>query len=226
MTLGRKLALLLVVVSALFLLNGCWVTFVYPIGDENKEAVIDSSIDGEWYQPDSNCSLKIDAPGVPGRHEPQGWTMYTMDYSAPKDNADGCLVKGGHHLKLAGHLIKIGNNRFFDMKPNPERVTTGPRPVVEDEDYEALYLELHSVLKLVKNDDGSILLMPIKFKWLDDQYKAKTLKLDTISDSGVVTSRPEKIRQFLMTYGDDPKVFSPSVEADGKPVWRFVRPKS
>lgn len=225
MTLGRKLALLFAVIAALVVLNGCWVTFVYPIGDENKEAVIDSSLDGHWYQPESDCNLTIEAPGIAGRNEPQGWTMYTLDYSAPKESKQpdmGCLVDPGHHVRLSGHLIQIGNNRFLDLKPNPV-VFEQTRPCSDSGDYSNLCLELHSALKLVKNEDGSILLIPISFKWLDDQYKAKTLTLDTISDSGVVTSRPDKIRQFLIDNGNNPNVFSPTIQ--NKPVWRFVRPK-
>jgi hypothetical protein len=228
MSLCRKLALLLAVASALLLLQGCWVTFVYPIGDYSKEAVVDPSLDGNWYQPESNCNLVIGASSVGQRNDPQGMIrrtqppMYTLEYSAPKDN-DQCLVDPGHHVRLSGFLMQIGKNRFLDLQPNPEATPSEPARVFASKDYDGLYLKLHSVLKVVKNEDGSILLIPPSYQWFDQQQKAKTLPLDAISDSPVVTSHSDKVREFLIANADNPKVFTSMI--DGKTVWRFVRQK-
>jgi hypothetical protein len=225
MSLCRKLVALLAVVSALILLQGCWVTFVYPIG-RYEDALIDTSLDGNWFQPESECNLLIEAPGTGTRNEPEDWKLYELHYSSPstrKQTDVVCLIEPGHQIQFSGVLLQVGKNRFFQLKGNPPLPgDSEPGPCVHGGDYSEFCVELYSILKLVKNGDGSISLIPPSYAWFEQQLKDGTLRLDATHDI-LITNNTAKLREFLIANGDDPKVFSPTMA--GKPVWRFVRQK-
>ena len=147
---SRCFWLTLIVLSGPFL-TGCWVQSVYPFYEES-DVVVDSGLVGTWAGEGElrSCVLDISLDSFT--------RTYTLAASkSPAANA-GVQCEA---VTFEGKLVQLGQERFLDLVPEPEKSLPGA---------------LDTLLKI---DGGrqKLALTPLDPDWIANAMNDKTVKL-------------------------------------------------
>ena len=79
----------------LLALTGCWVYTANPLAERDEDTMFDVNLLGNWWQPDSGCSLVISRL--------LDENTYHLHYAAPREKkGNGCLLDEGRSAAFAG----------------------------------------------------------------------------------------------------------------------------
>jgi hypothetical protein len=190
---GRSLVALAAISLILPATTGCWVQSVYPFY-EDSDVAVDSSLIGDWAGEAElkSCllNIKLDA----------ATRTYTFEVSKSTDkNVDSQCEAAS----FAATLIRINQQRFFDVVPNQEKSWAAP---------------LDMLLK-VDEDGPKLNLVPLDPDWLENAINDKTVNLHgRVQEFGLLprfvavtlVSPTGDLREFLRQHGNDKRAFSRS----------------
>ena len=185
--------------SGLILLPGCWVYSMEPLYEENLNAdpdlTFDPSLLGSWARSDDGCT----------------WTLtITADqkvYEFTMSPAPNC--KGESTRRYDGRLLKLDNHRFLDLVTASDEVCD-------------LCLPVHSFFRVSQQSNG-LALTPIDLDWMLQAIETKKVVLAhlqrqkplrrsevvTKADAIVLTASSADLKEFVRKYADDEAVFKP-----------------
>lgn len=171
------------------MLPGCWVYSVNPLYEDNlakpdPDLFYDQTLVGSWGSVDNDCPwiLIITA-------NQQGYDL-TMAPSPQCKSEEKTS-------KYEGHLVKLDNHVFLDLKPAQDEVCDSCLP-------------LRSFF-LARVEKDSLALTPINDEWLNNSIKQKTVMLETLPNRPEILAASSKdLKAFMRKYADDKSAFQPS----------------
>jgi hypothetical protein len=185
-----KLAGTALILSALLVLPGCWVTSINPLYDEGSidnphndpDMVFDQSLIGSWTATNDNCTTLLT---IAAKNQ-----IYDLQST---EQGEGCSEEKSH---VQASLVKLDSHYFLDLSP-------------VDDDVCAMCLARHEVF-LAKFDKTTFSLTPIDSDWLKKSLEAKTVTLATVAgDTDTITASSRDLKAFCREFAGNTEAFKP-----------------
>jgi hypothetical protein len=179
------------ILAALFVLPGCWVTSINPLYEESTifnlhpndpDVILDQGLVGSWTTTEDKCPtlLTISAKD----------TTYDVHWV---EQGDGCS-KDNYHRQA--RLVKLDTHYFLDVSPMDDAVCD-------------LCAAKHVIL-LVKLEKATLSLTQIDSDWMKKSIEAKTVTLSTVAgDTDTITASSKDLKGFCRQFAENKEVFKP-----------------
>jgi hypothetical protein len=191
----RRIAGIILALTALIVLPGCWVSSIKPLYDEGSildshkdpDEVFDRSLVGTWTATDDNCTTLM--------------TITDKDQVYDLQSAEQGERCSDSKFHRQGVLVKLDTYYFLDVSP-----ITG--------DVCDMCVAKHEIF-LAKFDKATLALTPIDSDWLRKALEAKTVTLTTLDgDTDTVTASSRDLKAFCREFAENTEAFKPeSAEA-------------
>ena len=183
-----RLAGLALILGALLVLPGCWVSSINPLYEErtmdhpqpDSDVVFDQTLIGSWTTTDDKCPalLTISAKDQ----------IYDLQLV---EQGEGCSPDKSHRQ---AELVKLDTHYFLDVSPMDDAVCDMCAPK-------------HDVL-LLKFDKATLAFTQIDSDWLKKSIEAKTVTLSTVAgDTDTITASSKDLKAFCRQFADNKEVF-------------------
>jgi hypothetical protein len=183
-----KTAGITLVLAALLVLSGCWVTSVNGLYEDgflskkDPDLVFDQSLVGSWTVNDDKCTTLLTIAAEDDVYDLQS-----------AKQGEGCSDDTTH---LQARLVKLDTHYFLDVSPM-------------DEDVCGMCGAKHSIL-LARFDKDTLSLTPIDSDWLKTSIAAKTVTLATVAnDTDTITASSRELKAFCRRFAEDKAAFEP-----------------
>lgn len=120
------------------------------------------------------------------------------------------VVDDGERLVYQAHLVKIGQDLFFDLYPLPEYSETA---------FGQNLFPVHTFMK-VKLNGNKLDLIQFDLDKLNKLFKSNLIRLrnENVDGTILITAQPKELQKFLDKYSDDESVFE-----DGESYTRILQ---
>ena len=123
------------------------------------------------------------------------------------------FVKGRYTYYMACCLTQIGSSLYADLEPLAAKPVDKPiARDVNDLFNEQGYLTTHSIAKVVFSPN-QVELRILNGEFIQERLNSGAIaikyELDELFGTTLVTASPDELRQFLLKYGDDERLYSP-----------------
>jgi hypothetical protein len=165
---------------------------VYMDGD----LYFDEALNGTWRVEDAADKKSDDALRLTFQGDKEARSYLVIGRSKEKPSS---------RLLMEARLAHIGKYEFMDFSAPTETESEAAQP--HDQFFPTIAAHIFA---RVDRETGGLKLSFLDDKWVDDEMKAKTLKLRYIDiPEGLVLSAPTaELRQFVLEHAEDEKTFS------------------
>ena len=187
-----RLAGLALILAALQVLAGCWVSSINPLYEErtmdhpqpDPDVVLDQTLIGSWTTTDDKCPTLLT---ITARDQ-------TYDLQLV-EQGQGC-IGGDKPSRYQAQLVKLDAHYFLDVSPMDDAVCD-------------MCAAKHDIL-LVKFDKATLAFTQINSDWLKKSIETKTVSLSTVAgDTDTITGSSKDLKAFCRQYADNKEAFKP-----------------
>jgi hypothetical protein len=183
-----KSAGITLILTALLVLPGCWVTSINGLYEDgflskkDPDVVFDQSLIGSWTVIDDKCTTLLTIAAKDDVYDLQSARQ-----------GEGC---SDDKIHLQARLVKLDAHFFLDLSPL-------------DGDVCEMCLAKHDIL-LVRFDKTTLSFTPIDSDWLKKSLEAKMVTLATLAgDTDTITASSKDLKAFCREFAENREVFKP-----------------
>jgi hypothetical protein len=184
-----RLAGLTLILVALLVLPGCWVSSINPLYEETtidnlhavpEDLIFEPSLVGSWTTTDDKCPTLLT---IAAKEK-----IYDVQLG---EEGEGCSQDKSHRQ---ARLVKLDAHYFLDVSPMDDAVCD-------------MCAAKHDIL-LVKFDKASLSFTQIDSDWLKKSIEAKTVTLSTVAgNTDTITASSKDLKAFCRRFADDKEAF-------------------
>jgi hypothetical protein len=185
-----RFAGLALILAALLVLSGCWVSSINALYDEgtwdhphkDPDVVLDRGLIGFWTVTDKKCATVLTVALEKDVYDLQS-----------TEEGEGCDEDKSHRR---AKLVKLGTHYFLDIEPLPDDVCD-------------MCAAKHDIL-LAKFDMATLSLTPMDSDWLKKSIETKRVKLATVTgDTDTITASTKDLKAFFRKFAENKEAFKP-----------------